>query len=154
MVREVTQFPAMVGGFAVAQVFWIVAFTRLGRGRVPPPWALLLIAVAVALLAVIVPHSDVLAPPVIVYEVLLLAAAWLAASHGWVGARGGAMFVLSNGLIALGAFRPEMVDWPQCDLAAMATYEAAQALFVKVILLTMSPDRTAGRSPLRSSDRG
>ena len=34
---------------------------------------------------------------------LLLAVAWLAASHGWVGGFGGALFVLSDGLIALGA---------------------------------------------------
>ena len=29
-------------------------------------------------------------------------------------------------LIALGAFRPDLVDWPQRDLVVMATYVAAQ----------------------------
>lgn len=88
-----------------------------------------------------------LAPAVVIYGLLLLAVAWLASSHGWIGGLGGALFVLSDGLIALGAFRPELVDWPNRDVVVMATYVAAQALFVVVILLTRSPDRTAGRSP-------
>ena len=146
---EDARFLAMVGGFAVAQVLWIVAFTRVERGRPPMAWTLLLVVVAAALLAVTVPSAGVLAPAVVVYGLLLLAVAYLAASHGWVGGLGGALFVLSDGLIALGAFRPELVDWPQRDLVVMATYVAAQALFVAVILLTRSPDRTAGRSPLR-----
>ena len=151
---EDAKFLAMVGGFAVAQVLWIVAFTRVERGRPPMAWALLLVVVAIALLAVTVPYAGVLAPAVVVYGLLLLAVAWLASSHGWVGGLGGALFVLSDGLIALGAFRPELVDWPERDLIVMATYVAAQALFVVVILLTRSPDRTAGRSPLRHTSAG
>ena len=147
VVPEDAQFLSMVGGFAVAQVLWIVAFTRVARGRSPMAWTLLLIVVAVALLAVTVPEAGMLAPAVVVYGLLLLAVAWLAASHGWVGGLGGALFVLSDGLIALGAFRPELVDWPNRDVVVMATYVAAQALFVVVILLTRSPDRSWGRSP-------
>lgn len=135
VVPEDLQFIAMVGGFAVAQILWIVAFTRIPRGRPPLAWTLLLVAVAIALLAVTVPTAEALAPAVVVYGVLLLAVAYLAASHGWVGGLGGALFVLSDGLIALGAFRPEMVDWPQRDLVVMATYVAAQALFVTIIVL-------------------
>lgn len=149
VVPEDVEFLAMVGGFAVAQVLWIVAFTRVERGRSPFAWTLLLIVVAIALLAVTVPAAGALAPAIIVYGVLLLAVAYLAASHGWVGGLGGALFVLSDGLIALGAFRPELVDWPERDLVVMATYVAAQALFVVVILLTRSPERTFGRSPRR-----
>ena len=149
IVPEDAKFLAMVGGFAVAQVLWIVAFTRVERGRSPMAWTLLLVVVAIALLAVTIPYAGVLAPAVVVYGLLLLAVAWLASSHGWVGGLGGALFVLSDGLIALGAFRPELVDWPERDLLVMATYVAAQALFVAVILLTRSPDRAFGRSPLR-----
>ncbi|MFN3338365.1 MAG: lysoplasmalogenase family protein [Dietzia sp.] len=145
------QFLAMIGGFAVAQVLWIVAFTRVDRGRSPFAWTLLLIVVAAALLAVTVPEAGILAPAVVVYGLLLLAVAWLASSHGWVGALGGAMFVLSDGLIALGAFRPDLVDWANRDLTVMATYAAAQALFVAVVLLTRSPDRTFGRAPRRGT---
>jgi hypothetical protein len=82
---------------------------------------------------------------------LLLAVAWLASSHGWVGALGGALFVLSDGLIALGAFRPDLVDWANRDLVVMATYVGAQAMFVAAILLTRSPDRTFGRAPRRET---
>lgn len=151
VVPEDWQFIAMVGGFAVAQVLWIVAFTRVARGRPPMAWTLLLVVVAVALLAVTVPYAGILAPAVVVYGLLLLVVAYLAASHGWVGGLGGALFVLSDGLIALGAFRPELVDWPHRGLVVMATYVAAQALFVTVILLTRSPDRTFGRAPRPAS---
>lgn len=151
VVPEDAQFLSMVGGFAVAQVLWIVAFTRVARGRAPMAWTLLLIVVAVALLAVTVPHAGMLAPAVVIYGLLLLAVAWIAASHGFIGGMGGALFVLSDGLIALGAFRPEMVDWPHRDIAVMATYVAAQALFVVVILLTRSPDRAWGRPPVRAA---
>ena len=137
------QFLSMVGGFAVAQVLWIIAFTRVDRGRPPAAWTLLLVVVAIALLSVTVPHAGILAPAVVVYGLLLLAVAYLAAGHGLVGGLGGALFILSDGLIALGAFRPEMVDWAGRDLVVMATYVAAQALFVTVILLTRSPGRTA-----------
>lgn len=137
------QFLSMVGGFAVAQVLWIIAFTRVDRGRPPAAWTLLLVVVAIALLSVTVPHAGILAPAVVVYGLLLLAVAYLAAGHGLIGGLGGALFILSDGLIALGAFRPEMVDWAGRDLVVMATYVAAQALFVTVILLTRSPDRTA-----------
>lgn len=151
LVPEDAQFLAMVGGFAVAQVLWIVAFTRVDRGRSPMAWTLLLVVVAVALLAVTVPEAGMLAPAVLVYGLLLLAVAWLASSHGWVGGLGGALFVLSDGLIALGAFRPELVDWAHRDLVVMSTYIAAQTLFVAVILLTRSSDRTFGRAPRRTA---
>lgn len=143
VVPEDAEFLAMVGGFAVAQVLWIVAFTRVPRGRSPMAWTLLLIVVAIALLAVTVPAAGVLAPAIVVYGLLLLAVAYLASSHGWIGGLGGALFVLSDGLIALGAFRPELVEWPQRDLVVMATYVAAQALFVAVILLTRPSVRGA-----------
>ncbi|HMT50622.1 lysoplasmalogenase [Dietzia sp. UBA5065] len=145
VVPEDARFLAMVGGFAVAQVLWVVAFTRVPRGRPPLAFTLLLIAVAAALLAVTVPQAGALAPAVVVYGLLLAATAYLAASHGWVGGLGGALFVLSDGLIALGAFRPELVDWPRRDLVVMATYVAAQALFVAVVLRTRPPGRAVTR---------
>lgn len=149
VVPEDARFLAMVGGFAVAQVLWIVAFTRVKRGRPPMAWTLLLVVVAIALLAVTVPSAGVLAPAVVVYGLLLAATAYLAASHGLLGGLGGALFVLSDGLIALGAFRPEMVDWPERDLVVMATYIAAQSLFVAVVLHARPLDRPARRSPPR-----
>lgn len=59
--------------------------------------------------------------------------------------------MLSDGLIALGAFRPDLVDWPQRDLVVMATYVAAQALFVAVILLTRLPARSLVRPVTRGT---
>lgn len=56
-------------------------------------------------------------------------------------------------LVALiaGAFRPDLVDWPQRDLVVMATYVAAQALFVAVILLTRLPARSLVRPVTRGT---
>ena len=142
---------AVVMAGIVAGVLWIVAFTRVDRGLSPFAWTLLLVVVAVALLAVTVPEAGMLAPAVVVYGMLLLAMAWLASSHGWVGALGGALFVLSDGLIALGAFRPDLVDWANRDLVVMATYVGAQAMFVAAILLTRSPELTWGRAPRRET---
>lgn len=139
---EDLQFIAMVGGFAVAQALWIAAFTRTPRRRPPLAWVLLLVVVAIALLAVTVPSAGALAPAVVIYGLLLLAVAYLAAGHGLVGGLGGALFVASDGLIALGAFRPELVDWSHRGLVVMATYVAAQALFVAVILRAR-PSRAA-----------
>ena len=139
---EDLQFIAMVGGFAVAQALWIAAFTRTARHRPPLAWVLLLVVVAIALLAVTVPSAGALAPAVVIYGLLLLAVAYLAAGHGLVGGLGGALFVASDGLIALGAFRPELVDWSHRGLVVMATYVAAQALFVAVILRAR-PSRAA-----------
>lgn len=141
VVPEDAQFLAMIGGFAVAQVLWIVAFTRIRGSRPPVPFILLLIVVAAALLAVTVPHAGVLAPAVVVYGLLLAATAYFAASHGWLGALGGAFFVLSDGLIALGVFRLDLVDWSQRDLLVMATYVLAQALFVATLLLVHAGHR-------------
>jgi uncharacterized membrane protein YhhN len=106
------------------------------------PYVLLLVAVAAALLAVTVPHAGVLAPAVVVYGLLLAATAYVAAGHGWVGALGGAFFVLSDGLIALGAFRPDLVDWAHRDFAVMSTYIAAQALLVVAVRRLGSRPRT------------
>lgn len=142
VVPEDAQFLSMVGGFAVAQVLWIVAFTRVRGGRPPVPYVLLLVAVAAALLAATVPYAGVLAPAVVVYGLLLAATAFAAARHSWIGALGGAFFVLSDGLIALGAFRPELVDWAQRDLVVMATYVAAQALLVVTALRLGTGPRT------------
>lgn len=145
VVPEGAQFLAMVGGFAVAQALWIVAFTRVRGSRPPVPYTLLLAAVAVALLAATVPHAGVLAPAVVVYGLLLAATAFVAARHGWVGALGGAFFVLSDGLIALGAFRPELVDWAHRDLAVMSTYIVAQALLVAAVLGLRAGGAETGR---------
>lgn len=136
VVAEDARFLAMVGGFAVAQVLWIVAFSRVRGHRPPWPYVTLLVVAAVVLLALTVPEAGALAPAVVVYGLLLAVTAYFAATHGWIGIAGGALFVLSDGLIALGAFRPELVDFGERDLVVMATYIAAQLFFVGTILVT------------------
>lgn len=120
-------FLAMVGGFAITQVLWVVAFTRV-PGRTPRAWTALLVLVAAVMLGLTVPAAGMLAPAVCLYAVLLVATAHYAARHGWAGLAGGALFVVSDALIALGAFRGELVDFAHRDVAVMVTYIAAQVL--------------------------
>lgn len=127
-----TAFLVMVGFFLVAQVVYIVAFwphrgeSVLGRRR----WWLVPYAVAIAVLIVAcAPHAGELLVPVLVYGLLLGAMAVLATGVGPLVWAGGALFLASDGLIALNAFAP----WWQLPLQGfwvMLTYLAAQLLIV------------------------
>lgn len=121
-------FLGMVAGFAVAQVFWIIAFTR-SRGAAPPRWYVAALGLtALALLAAIVPRAGVLSVAVLIYGLLLAGTAFVAARHGTRGMVGGALFVVSDGLIALSAFVPAVGAVAATGIIIMATYIAAQAL--------------------------
>lgn len=127
-----TAFLVMVGFFLVAQVVYIVAFwphrgeSVLWRRR----WLLLPYAVAIAaLVAACAPHAGGLLVPVLVYGLLLGTMAVLATGVGPVVWTGGALFLASDGLIALNAFAP----WwhlPLQGFWVMLTYVAAQLLIV------------------------
>lgn len=125
-------FLAMVGGFLLAQIAYIVAFRpfaatsilRLRRG-----WLAVYAAVFVALLAACLSSAGVLAPAVVVYGVLLVAMAVLATGLNGITWIGGALFLASDALIALRTF----ADWWPLTGALqgfviMSTYFAAQLL--------------------------
>lgn len=147
-------FLAMVGCFLVAQLVYVVAFrpfageSVLARRR---GWLVGYLVPVAALLAACLPDAGGLAPAVVVYGACLLAMALLATGVHPLAWAGGAVFAVSDGLIALGAFGPS--DYPDAlgSGAVMATYTLAQLL----IVLGISA-RVAGapsRSPA-SSDRG
>ncbi len=137
-------FAAMVGAFLLAQVTYAVAFwPDAGRGLLArrrgwlTPYAVAL----VALMAACLPHAGVLAVPVLLYGCCLVAMAVLATGvHplAWIGA---AVFAVSDGLIALGAFAPG-ADLPGADVLVMTTYAAAQGLMALGVL---ARDRTGDR---------
>lgn len=129
-------FLLMVGFFLVAQVVYVVAFwpyraeSFLYRRR-----ALMLPYVGfVALLVwLCAPHTGGLLVPVLLYGLVLGLMAVLATGlNPWVAA-GGALFLVSDGLIALRAFVPGL-DLPQGGFWVMSTYIAAQTLIVLGIL--------------------
>lgn len=134
-------FLAMVGCFLVAQVVFIVAFRPFARdGLLGARRALLApyLLVWAALLAACLPEAGALAPAVLVYGGCLLAMAVLATGVHQLVWAGGAVFMASDGMIALGAF----ADWwdvPQHDVAVMLTYTAAQLLIVLGVLAQTRP---------------
>lgn len=130
-----TAFLLMVGGFLLAQTTYVVAFWpyrrrgALGRPLLLVPYA----AALVALLALCVPHAGPLAGPVVVYGAVLTAMAVTATGLGPLGVVGGAVFLVSDALIALDAFVPG-ATLPRHGFAVMLTYVVGQTLLVLAVL--------------------
>ncbi|MFE9094893.1 lysoplasmalogenase [Streptomyces sp. NPDC007264] len=128
---------AFLGGmasFAAGHVCYLLLFRRYGapgrrRARLAAAYGIALV-VLVALLWPGLPAG--LRVPVAGYSLLLTAMAYGATRPGPVAGVGGALFMLSDTLIATG-----VADWPQlprADFWVMATYVAAQALLVRGVL--------------------
>ncbi|MFE9245223.1 lysoplasmalogenase family protein [Nocardiopsis sp. NPDC006938] len=145
-----TAFLLMVGFFLVAQVVFVVAFWPHRAESVLRRRRLLLVpyvAYVAALVWICAPHTGGLLVPVLLYGLLLGLMAVLATGMGpWVAA-GGALFLVSDSLIALNAFAPGL-ELPQRDLLVMSTYIAAQTLIVLGLLRRQrdAPDREPARS--------
>ncbi|MFF7979473.1 lysoplasmalogenase [Streptomyces sp. NPDC007901] len=127
--------PAFMAGmacFAAGHVCYLVLFRRQGPPRagarvLAPVYA----AALVALVALLWPDLPAgLRVPVACYSTLLTAMAYTAATRlGPVAGLGGALFMLSDTLIATG-----VADWPQPprpDFWIMLTYAAGQFLLVR-----------------------
>ncbi|WP_062649865.1 lysoplasmalogenase [Streptomyces maremycinicus] len=124
-------FLAGMASFAAGHVCYLLLFARVGgphaRGALLAPCYVTALVATVALLWPDLPAD--LRIPVAVYSTLLTAMAYSAATRlGPVAGAGGALFLLSDTLIATG-----VADWPQPprpDLWIMLTYIAAQVLLV------------------------
>lgn len=129
-------FLTMVGFFLLAQIAYVVAFAPFMRTSVVHRHPLLALPYAVVLallLALCAPHAGSLRAPVVVYGVMLTGMAVLATGLGPVAALGGAVFLVSDALIALEAFVP---SW---DLAGqgfwvMLTYTVGQGLLAVAVV--------------------
>jgi uncharacterized membrane protein YhhN len=124
-------FLVMVGCFLLAQITFIVGFLPHWRRSVlvsSRPTAALYAVVFVALIAACAGAAGPLLVPVVVYGFTLTSMAVLATSLGRVTGIGGALFMLSDSLIALEAFR----DWDGrlLSMTIMGTYAAAEAFLV------------------------
>ncbi|MCS7477093.1 lysoplasmalogenase [Umezawaea endophytica] len=122
------RFLAMVGLFLCAQVVYVVAFWPWRRLSVlrRPALAGYLLAFG-ALLAGCAPGAGGLLVPVIVYGLCLTLMAVLATGVNRLVAVGGALFFVSDGLIALDAFA-EWYNPPAPGFWVMLTYLSGQAL--------------------------
>lgn len=133
-----------MGSFAAGHVCYLTLF---GRRRTGP---LLGAAYAAALLSTVtLLWGDLPAElriPVAGYSLLLTAMAYRSSALGRRAGLGGALFLLSDTLIATG-----VAEWPQpprADFWVMATYVAAQYLLATGAL---APQRAYGREALQGS---
>ncbi|MFE3516614.1 lysoplasmalogenase [Streptomyces sp. NPDC059166] len=117
-------FLAGMGFFAAGHVCYLLLF---GRAPVRPVTGLLYAVVLVVFVALLWPGLPTgLRVPLAGYSLLLTATAWRAGVLGRLAGTGGALFLLSDALIATG-----LADWPQPpahDFVVMLTYIAAQYL--------------------------
>lgn len=131
-----TSFLLMVGFFLVAQVVYIVAFWPRRDQSVLGHRRLLVVPYAVAIVGLVLacaPHAGTLLVPVLLYGLLLGAMAVLATGINALVGAGGALFLVSDGLIALEAFAPWW-NLPQQSFWVMLTYIGAQLLIVLGVL--------------------
>ncbi|MGW6689317.1 lysoplasmalogenase [Streptomyces sp. NPDC054961] len=133
-----------MGSFAAGHVCYLVLF---GRRRTGPAlgavYAVALLS-TVALLWGDLPAE--LRIPVAGYSLLLTAMAYRSSALGWPTGLGGALFLLSDTLIATG-----VAEWPQLprpDFWIMATYLAAQYLLAAE---AAAPVQAYGKEALQGS---
>ncbi|MFF1352863.1 lysoplasmalogenase [Streptomyces sp. NPDC058297] len=127
-------FLAGMGSFAAGHVCYLVLFKRTGTSRARG--TLLAAAYGVALVttvALLWPDLPAdMRGPVAGYSLLLTAMAYGSSRLGRTAGWGGALFLLSDTLIATG-----VADWPQLprpDFWVMLTYAAAQYLLARGVL--------------------
>lgn len=140
-------FLVMVGFFLVAQVVYIVAFwpTRGESVAYRRRWLLIPYVAAIgALVVACAPNAGTLLVPVLVYGLCLGAMAVLATGVNLPVALGGAVFLVSDGLIALEAF--SRIELPRSGFWVMLTYVLAQALITVGVLTANRPRHTAARA--------
>ena len=120
-------FVAMVAFFLLAQVCFIGAYLLLVRQWPSLPVMAAYVVVFGALYLLCAPGAGDLLVLVAVYGLLLVTAGALSSTVSLVTAIGGALFVLSDALIALHRFWYSY-QLPQHDFLVMVTYIAAQVL--------------------------
>ncbi|WP_280459670.1 lysoplasmalogenase [Nocardia carnea] len=127
-------FLALVGCFLVAQLFYVAAFWPYHRrSLLVRPAAVAVYAVAlVILVALCREQAGALLVPVIVYGVALVTMAVLATGLGRTAGVGGAIFLVSDSLIALRAFTD--MELPAHGFWVMLTYVVGQVLLVIAVV--------------------
>lgn len=125
-----TAFLIGMGSFAVGHLCYLRLF---GPARAPVLAGCAYTVVLVVFVVLIWPALPAeLRIPLTVYSLLLTTMAWRAGALGRYAACGGALFLLSDALIATG-----IADWPQLpapDFWVMLTYIAAQFLLTVGVL--------------------
>jgi uncharacterized membrane protein YhhN len=127
--------------FLVAHLCYLVAFVP-GGGWGPAVWLLLapFLAVAGAMLRVLWPHLGAHRGPVVAYLLVIAAMGWRAAvraaalgdASGGLALAGAALFMTSDGILAVDRFAH---PFRSANAAVMVTYYAAQTLIAASALV-------------------
>ncbi|MGV8978698.1 MAG: lysoplasmalogenase [Cellulomonas sp.] len=136
LVPDGISFVVMVGFFLLAQVGYIAAFAPgVRRSAIVrrPLLAVPYVLVFVVLVALCARGAGPLLGPVIVYGACLTTMAVLATGLGRLAGIGGAIFLVSDALIALGAFA-DGFELPVAGFWVMSTYLAGQGLLAVAVL--------------------
>jgi uncharacterized membrane protein YhhN len=124
LLADGTWFLIGMAAFAAGHLCYIALFARGGRPHVV---AILGYAVVWAVMIVLLwPDLGALRLPVAGYSLLLATTAVMSTNAGWRAGLGGALFLISDTMIAMG-----LADWsrpPAVDFWIMLTYVAAQYL--------------------------
>lgn len=119
--------------FLLAHIVYLVLFARRLALRRVQWWTIGYALWLVILLTILAPHTGSLLVPVIAYGVVLTAMAAVASRcNRWV-AWGGALFVVSDSILAINRFLPDS-GIPLADFLIMVSYIAAQTLIVWGVL--------------------
>ncbi len=130
---ESMSFLVMVGFFLGAQIIYAIAFwpyrqqSLLVRPLLLAPYP----AAGASIVVLCAPEAGVLLPAIIVYAAALTTMAALATGLGPMAGIGGAVFVVSDALIALDAF--DVMTLPVQGFWVMSTYLLAQLLLVLAV---------------------
>ncbi len=150
-VSEDPGFLVMVGCFLLAQLTYAVAFLPFWRASIVRRRPVLLIPYAAGLarlIAVSRERAGSLLVPLVLYGLALGTMAVLATGIGWLAGIGGALFFVSDSLIALRSFAD--VTLPAHGFWVMLTYVLGQTLLVVAVIGVedrRSGDDTSGTKP-------
>ena len=128
-------FLLMIGGFLLAQLTYALAFLPWWRASIVRRRPILLLPYAAGLARVVAAshaRAGALLVPLVCYALALGTMAVLATGLGWIAGLGGALFVLSDALIALRSFAD--VTLPAHGFWVMLTYLTGQTLLVEAVI--------------------
>lgn len=133
-----TSFLVLIAMFAIAQTLYAVAFWPCrSRSVLRTPWLLAYLGAAAVMVALCAPGAGALLPAVVVYALLIALMAVLATGVNRLTATGAVLFMVSDSIIALGAFAPWW-NVPGQGFWVMSTYALAQ-LLIALGVLTRDP---------------
>lgn len=148
-------FPLGLGSFLLAHVSFIIAYTRpsirSSRAWWRPVWAWVYVLWFAALLMVLVPHVGMLLPAVALYGAALGTMAFLAARTSPLLAVGGAVFVVSDTILALKLFLPGF-RLPFVDFWVMLSYVLAEALLAVGLIVAVRQAPSTAPLALRDAE--